>query len=295
MDTTLKKISLSISEDINNFEKCLEEIISNQDIFLKEDLSSFIFKNPKRLRPIFTFLFARYLEIENEKVINIALAQELIHSASLIHDDILDEEIERRGQQTFHSKYNTKTSVILGDLLLSLALEVLSKTNISILQIFSEKIKKTILGELKQNEKVFKEIKLDEYYNKTFEKTGNLFLAGLESLFKLKDVSQETKNSFINFLVNFATAFQIKNDLKDFKTKNSSDIKNGNYTLPMLYFLMENELKNYNQSFDFEKYIKLTEEKINEYHTKAIQSLKNIKTNTYIETIIELSKYALGS
>ena len=292
----LTKVKLFIKKDIDNFEKCLEEIVSNQDIFLKEDLYNFIFKNPKRLRPIFTFLFANFLNIKDENnILNIALAQELIHSASLIHDDIIDEEISRRGQETFYSKYNSKTSVILGDMLLSLSLEVLAKTNIEIVKIFAQKIKKTILGELKQNENNFKTTNEKEYFEKTFAKTGNLFLAGLESLFILKNIDFAIREDLINFLTNFTIAFQLNNDLNDFSKNNSSDIKNGNYTLPMLYFLMENKIENFNNNNEIQKYTKQTEEKIKELFLKSILYLEKYKQNKNIELIIELSKYALGS
>ena len=220
MDTKLQ-IDNILKNDINNFEKCLEKIISTQDIFLQKDLSNFMFNNPKRLRPIFTFLFARALKVENESVLKIALAQELIHSASLIHDDIIDEEKIRRGEETFYYKYGAKKSVILGDLLLSLSLEILAETNIEIVKIFSEKIKKTILGELKQNSQNHKTINEADYFEKTFNKTGNLFLAGLESLFVLKETDKEIQKNYINFLKNFSIAFQIKNDLDDFLKKES--------------------------------------------------------------------------
>ena len=100
----MDKIIFPIENELKNFETKLKEVILNSDNFLTYDLEKFIFTNPKRLRPIFIFLFAKILKIDNPLVQNIALITELIHNASLIHDDIIDEEKIRRNNPTFFEK-----------------------------------------------------------------------------------------------------------------------------------------------------------------------------------------------
>ena len=141
----------SIKNEMDTFELELKKIINSQDNFLKDDLEKFMFSNQKRLRPIFVFLFSKILNIQSPLVLKIALALELLHSATLVHDDIIDEEKIRRLNPTFYAKYGSKLAVLEGDLLLSMALDILSDTSLDILKIFSKKIKMTVLGEIEQN------------------------------------------------------------------------------------------------------------------------------------------------
>lgn len=274
-----KKNLLIINDELNSFEDELKLIVNKEKNFLSEKLNKFLFTNPKRLRPIFVFFFAKILNINSSLVQKIALAVELIHSASLIHDDILDEDKTRRCDSSFYVEYNTKLAILEGDFLLSLALFELSKTNIEIVQIFSTKIIKTIQGEILQNENANKIIDFETYYNKTFLKTGNLFMAGLESLFVLNKSSDE---NLLEFMKNYSLAFQIKNDIDNFISC-ASDIKNGNYTLPVLYFNM-----------GYVDYLSKAKEKMLEYKNIALKSLENSEKNDYINALINIAEITLG-
>ncbi|MBQ8634530.1 polyprenyl synthetase family protein [bacterium] len=291
----MNKILLPIKNELETFENKLKEVISKEDNFLINDLNNFIFSNPKRLRPIFIFLLSKILKIENTLVLNIALITELIHNASLIHDDIIDEEKTRRNHPTFFEKYGSKLAVLEGDLVLSLALEKISETNLQISKIFSQKIKNTINGEIIQNENISKITDLETYYQKTLNKTGNLFLAGLEALFTLEDVDEETKKSLNAFLKNYTLAFQIKNDIDNFKI-DSTDFKNGNYTLPVIYFFMENKTASFNQTqIDFEKYIEQAKQTTKDFKQKALKNLDNIENSIYKNSLIKLTDFTLRS
>ena len=275
----LKDIIYPIKDDIDIFETNLKNIILNCDNFLRDDIVRFMFNNPKRLRPIFIFLFSKILNISSPLVLKIALISELIHNASLIHDDIIDEADFRRDYPALHSKYGAKIAVLEGDLLLSLALSLLSQTNCEISKIYSEKIKLTILGELKQNENLYKEITIENYIEKTFNKTGNLFMAGLEALFSLS-----TKNdALFNFMKNFSIYFQLKNDIKGI----IADRKNGNYTLVMLYFLKDYKIEDLN-NVNLEKYIEKANEKIKIYRENALISLNSIQNSRYKDALLKL-------
>lgn len=287
----MDKIILPIKNDLDAFENKLKEIIDLNSNFLTKDLNKFLFTNPKRLRPILIFLFAKILKIDNSLVQNIAIITELIHNASLIHDDILDEEKIRRNNPTFFEKYGSKLAVLEGDLLLSLALEEISKTNIEIAKIFSSKIKATIQGEIKQNENIDKIIDIETYYSKTYNKTANLFLAGIEALFTIK----EKQENLLDFTKNFALAFQIKNDIDNFKN-NSTDFKNGNYTLPVIYFFKENNSINFNQKdTDFQKYIDKSCMEIEILKEKALFSLNDIENSICKKALIDLTNHTLRS
>lgn len=285
----MDKITSSIKNKLDIFEDELKKIIAAQDNFLARDLNNFMFSNPKRLRPVCIFLFAEILKIKNPLVQDIALITELIHSASLIHDDIIDEEKTRRNFPSFYEKFGSKLAVLQGDLLLASALEKMSNTTCEISKIFARKIKKTIDGEIMQNENSGKITNIETYFKKTQEKTANLFFAGLEALFTLGDFDENLKNNLSCFLKNYTLAFQIKNDIDNFY-KNSTDIKNGNYTLPVIYFFMENNTAKFNpKSADFEKFIEKSKQKIKEFKTCATEYLENVENSIYKDALIELT------
>ena len=228
------------------------------------------------------FLFKELLDIKNDNTRKIALAVELLHNASLIHDDILDNDTIRRNIKTLNAKFNTKTAVLAGDLLLSSALNILSNANQEITDIFAKRIFKTIEGELKQNQNNGKITSIDNYFEKTFNKTANLFFAGLESLFTLKEIKEDTKNHLVSYLTNFCFAFQIQNDINDIE----KDFNNKNYTLPLIFYFEENE--KFDKS-NLEKYILKTKDIVQDYKTKAIKAISFID-NKKIEPLAELIK-----
>ena len=279
MDDKIQEIIAPISTEIDIFEKNLKNIIESYDVFLREDIMHFMFGNSKRLRPIFIFLFSKILNVNSSLVQKIALISELIHSASLIHDDIIDEADMRRNYPTLHAKYGVKVAVLEGDLLLSIALGLLSETNQEISKIYSQRIKLTILGEMEQDENLFKEITIDKYIEKTFNKTGNLFMAGLEALFSLS----KRNEPLFNFMKNYSIYFQLQNDIKDIV----SDRKNGNYTLVMLYFLKDYKIEDINNA-DFDKYIKKANEKIKLYKENALLSLNLIQNSKYKDALLKI-------
>ena len=281
MKNEIKRIVSSVFDEFCIFEAKLKEIIDNYDEFLKDNLSDFVLNNAKFLRPATIFLVANVLNIKNDTVFDIALALELIHNASLIHDDIIDEAYQRRKSKTIHTVFGTKTAVLTGDLLLSSALKILSKTNPKIINIFSDRIFKTIQGEINQNKNFKKITTVEEYLNKTFNKTANLFVAGTESLFTLSDIEDNNKCAIENYITNFCYAFQIQNDIKGI----DSDFKLGNYTLPLIYYFEENTEYNKNH---LEKYIIKTQNVVDDYKNRAIEAVSNLKIANSTVPLIEL-------
>lgn len=300
MENNKVKPLFVIKEELIVFEEKLRKIINSSDNFLKKDLENFMFKGAKRLRPIFVLLFSKILKIESSALpLKIALTVELFHNASLVHDDIIDLEKTRRNDLTFVEKYGSKLAVLEGDLLLSFGLKELSETNLEILKIFSDKIQKTLSGEIKQNSTLDHFLNEEEYLNKTFNKTGNLFFAGLESLFCLKEIKESEKNSLLKFLKNYTLAFQIKNDIDNFKENFSSDFENGNYTLPVIYFKQkygarESDFSEIDfSSENFKACLLKAKEKVEKLKKEAINSLETFENSKYKEALIEICAITL--
>ena len=275
----IREIISPIKTDIDIFEESLRNIISSCDNFLREDVTDFMFSGSKRLRPILIFLFAKILNINSPVVQKIALVSELIHSASLIHDDIIDEAQMRRNFPTLYMKYGSKIAVLEGDFLLSCALEILSQTTLEISKIYSNKIKLTILGELEQDKNLFQEISIDKYIEKTYNKTGNIFMAGLEALFSIS----KRNEALYSFIKNYSIYFQLQNDMKDI----DSDRNHGNYTLVMLYFLKDYKIDDLG-NVNLDKYITKAKEKIKLYKENALLSLSGIQNSKYKDSLLKI-------
>lgn len=270
-----------VTSDIKSLQEAISLLCSTFGI-LSEDVRSYISAPSKHIRAVMSFLYLRAVGIEpDESQINYQTIIELVHNASLIHDDIIDEAYQRRNSKTIHTIYDTKTAVLAGDLLLASALKILSKTNPKIINIFSDKIFKTIQGEINQNKNFKKVTTVDEYLNKTFNKTANLFIAGIESLFTLADIKEDIKTAIKNYMVNFCYAFQIQNDIKGI----DSDFKLGNYTLPLIYYFEEN--REYNKN-NLEKYIIKTQNVVDDYKNKALEAVKDLKIEKSTLPLVEL-------
>lgn len=294
MDKNIKKIISPIEPNLLDFEQKFKRLIEAQNLYLKNDLELFLFNNSKRLRVIFVYIISKILKTEKD-ISNILLALELIHNASLLHDDVLDEEEKRRDNLTFYKKYNSKLAILEGDILLSLALEMLSSEKKEIVSIFAKRIYKTINAEINQYETKNKILSEEEYFKKTFNKTGNLFLVGVEALFEKIETDLETKKSLISLVENFSLAFQIKNDIDNFK-KDCSDFKNGNYTLPVIYYFKENSNEDIDFNSDkFKKYLSMAQNKVTEIKDFAIEKLEKIENSIYKNMLKELIEETLRS
>lgn len=203
--------------------------------------SNFLFNGAKRLRPLFIFLVCDLFGYKiNEEVINLAVGVELLHSASLIHDDILDNGKLRRGNVAIHLEKGVKTGVLAGDYLLSLSMNFFSKiNNPEIFEIMGNASYAMTKSELEALNLRFQKPNIETYIKISKEKTSSLFIAAIKALGKI----QKTKidENIIKFTENFSLCFQIKDDINNFsgkdKNKISSDVKEGVYTLP---FILEN-------------------------------------------------------
>lgn len=260
---------------ISTLENNLKTVVEENSNELKQDILGFLFAKSKRIRPVFTYLCTFLLDEEIDKDIqNIALCIELLHSATLVHDDVIDESTKRRENDSFYSKFGSKKSIIIGDYLLSLCLLVLSKIqNTKISEIFSQNILKTINGEINQFDARFKIQGEKEYLQKTAAKTANLFVCAAQSVCEIKKAKPEIKNALEKFAYDFGTVFQLNNDIKNFLSS-QDDIKNGIYTLPYIYFKQENP------TCDI---IKLGKNQIFMYAQMAQNKSKEIIENAFLE------------
>ncbi|MBR3888964.1 polyprenyl synthetase family protein [bacterium] len=253
--------------------------IENVRAIIQENLPCELNDFGKMIRSKIGLYFFKSLGVEiTKECLEFLAVVELVHNASLFHDDVIDNELIRREQPTFSSSRGDKVSILYGNLALSNALSILLKfENVEFISALNNCVKKMCFGELLQQKSLNKIPTINEYIEKTRLKTSSLFQ------FLMKGVSVLSNTNYIekfeSFGDNFGVGFQIANDLADYLkgVENSSDIKNGIYTAPIIYA----------QSVKFDKLaIDKTKDLIDNYLKRAKGVLDLLGDNEYKRALI---------
>ncbi len=266
---------------------------------LNVHLLKFLAAPSKRIRPLLGFLFLRSLSNKvNNNQYKIMLTVELVHNATLIHDDIMDNASVRRKQKTLNTKFDNDLAVVAGDYLLSISLEKVIETNSpQVLKLFTSAIKQTCLGEINQYFTKNKVTSIEDYIEKSRQKTALLFEMGVLGGFLLGEDSQDTKKQKMasDFAQNFGIAFQIRDDLMNvlsMEKNDENDFQSGVYTAPLIFAREENKNilneKNILKAIKNTKSIEKTRALMDNYFKKAIFSMEKIAANKYKSAIVEL-------
>ncbi|MDD3436016.1 MAG: polyprenyl synthetase family protein [Candidatus Gastranaerophilales bacterium] len=287
-------IKQSVKDDLYVLECSISDLFKNNTP-LDKDLLNFLTAPAKRLRPLVGMLFLKCVfgKITPEQY-DILLAVELIHNATLIHDDVIDEAQIRRKQETINTKFDNNLAVIAGDLLLSIAMEKVVETNsFDIIKIFSSALKSTCMGEIKQYFSKFQITSIDEYIEKSKDKTALLFEIAVLSGLYLNNSSQDLKQTGSDFAQNFGIAFQIRDDLINILyTETSPDINSGIYTAPAIFAYQENKnilnSENILSEIKSSQGIAKTKDLMENYFNKSISAIETLENNIYKKAIIEL-------
>lgn len=259
-------------QELITFELELKNTLKGLDCAYISEISDFIFAPSKRLRPRLIFAACKTLgkKIE-DRYIKLALAIELLHSATLVHDDILDNAKKRRGALSFFGKLGSHGAVLIGDYILAIVLKILAELNSpKITELYSKYIMQVIQGEFLQMQNKNSVLSKENYIEICTKKTASLFELALNSAFS--DEDEALKKHLLEFAKNFGIAFQIKNDVLDFENTNS-DIKNGTYTLP-------NILKS--KGFSNSEIKVQCEESIEKYAQLAACAIQNLENKEYL-------------
>ncbi len=217
-------IKLLVESELERVNKELSKVSIEQhnvDIAVKDLLCT----NSKRIRSIATLLFlkANSLNYVSDATVNIIAAGEIIHNASLLHDDVLDCAKYRRGKLAFCAEFTPHLSILTGDYLLAIAIENLQKVNnIEVSTIFLDCTKKMCSAEINQFFLRGKSPTLSEYIDICAGKTAALFEAIMESSAIIEGLD---RNLFKKFAYNFGIFFQLKNDLSEASIKSDSENK----------------------------------------------------------------------
>ena len=262
---TVSQIKLPIEYEMELFEKKFLLSMSSKVSLLNRITHYVVNRKGKQMRPMFVFLIAKMInngEV-NDRTYRGASVIELIHTATLVHDDVVDESNKRRGFFSINALWKNKIAVLVGDFLLSKGLLLsIDNGDLDLLKIISVAVREMSEGELLQIEKARKlDITEDVYYEIIRQKTATLIAACCAMGAKSVDASKEEVEILRKFGELIGMAFQIKDDLFDYGTEKIGkptgiDIKEQKMTLPLIYSLNHctekekrwviNSIKNYN-------------------------------------------------
>ena len=241
----LSIIKRPIEGDLNAFSAFFGDAFSHSNGLLASVLSHIKKRTGKQMRPILILLLAKNYGTISNVTLRSAVGLELLHTASLVHDDVVDDSEERRGQKSVTAEYNNKVAVLVGDYLLSTALLNVSLTNNHlIVQILAELGRTLARGEILQLSNISsQDISEDVYYQVIKQKTAALFESCCAIAALSCDVSEEQICKAKKFGQELGIIFQIKDDIFDYYDSDEigkptgNDMAEGKLTLPAIYAL----------------------------------------------------------
>ena len=247
----LKVIRQPIESDLNDFIALFQQALTHTDPLLSQVLHHISQRGGKRMRPILMFLLTRNYGAISKVTLHSAVGLELLHTASLVHDDVVDESGERRGQASVNASYNNKVAVLVGDYLLSTALlHVAYTNNETIIQNLAELGRTLARGEILQLSNIQNtEISEEVYYEVIKKKTAALFesCAAIGAL--SAGASPEEVERARLFGQNLGIIFQIRDDIFDYYDSSEigkptgNDMAEGKLTLSVIYALKHSPLE----------------------------------------------------
>ena len=211
---------------------------------LRSALSHLLSSGGKRIRPTLGLLVGNMLGAPEEKLVTLGASVELLHTATLVHDDLIDGALLRRGMPTLNARWSPAATVLTGDFLFARAAKLAAETDhLPLMKLFAETLATIVNGELTQMFSARGVIDRDNYYQRIYAKTASLFEMAALAAAMVATEDEEIRASMKVFGYEVGMAFQIVDDILDFTGEESavgkpigSDLLNGLVTLPAIYF-----------------------------------------------------------
>ncbi len=288
-----------INEELKVFEVRFKEAVKSQAPLLDRIMRYIVKRKGKQMRPMFVLLSARLFGPVTDITYRAASLVEILHTATLVHDDVVDDSMERRGFFSVYALWKNKVSVLVGDYLLSKGLLLsLDNKDYRVLHILSDAVRKMSEGELLQMEKA-RSLNLNEdiYFEIIKNKTASLLAsacsAGAWSVTEDEEIAEKMRQ----FGENTGMAFQIKDDLFDYANENvgkptGNDIKEKKATLPLIYAIHHADKATRRQIIHIVKNDNQNKEKVN-WVIQQVQQLGGIdyavaKMNAYTQAAMDI-------
>ena len=238
-----------IHEELERVERKMREVSRTEYEQMRAILDYLLSGGGKRLRPALVLLSNKFYPADADKVTSLAAAVETLHTATLVHDDLIDNALLRRGNPTLNALWNSAATVLTGDYLFARAAAFAAETeSVCVISIFAQTLMTICSGELNQ---IFSSdggqptaTAKEYYYQRIYSKTASLFAASAEAGALLGEASQTEAQVLRDYGYNLGMAFQIVDDILDFAGNEDdlgkpvgSDLRQGIITLPAIHFL----------------------------------------------------------
>jgi geranylgeranyl pyrophosphate synthase len=318
----LKILSLfkPIDRELEVVEEKLRQAADAEHAQLAEVLRYLLDSGGKRIRPAVVILASKFHEHDVSKVLPLAAAVEMLHTATLVHDDLLDGSLLRRGNATLNAKLSAGAVILVGDYLFARAADLAAATeSVPVVSIFSKTLMTICRGEITHafDEDGWRRTK-EGYFHSTYSKTASLFAASAESGALLSGAGSATVRSLRDYGCNLGMAFQIVDDILDFVGDEAemgkpigSDLRQGTVTLPLLLYFEEHP-KHDLLSAVFEEpegreeriqslvdlvrdspAIESAREEARRFTMEAKEALRDLSANQYRQVMLDLADYLL--
>ncbi|WP_018660417.1 heptaprenyl diphosphate synthase component II [Heyndrickxia acidiproducens] len=305
-----------LKTDIDLIEKELEKAVASNSTLIEQASFSLLKAGGKRIRPVFVLLGAKFGDYRIERVKNVAVALELIHMASLVHDDVIDDSKLRRGKPTVKAEWDNRIAMYTGDYILASALEYITKVeDLTAHQILADTLVEVCTGEIEQiKDKYHFGQNLRCYLRRIKRKTALLIAVSCQLGAIAAGADEQVHKQLFRFGYNVGMSYQIIDDILDFTGTEKElgkpageDLRQGNITLPVLFAMQDTAIKNELQHVhehmpktELDRVIGLIKSSgaieqsyaiSQRYLSKALKALEGLPDSRIKKTLAELAKY----
>ncbi|MBW4554671.1 MAG: solanesyl diphosphate synthase [Trichormus sp. ATA11-4-KO1] len=310
-----------VEADLRLLADNLKQLVGNRHPILFMAAEHLFGAGGKRIRPAIVLLISRATMLEQDitpRHRRLAEITEMIHTASLVHDDVVDESQMRRGVPTVHSLFGNRVAVLAGDFLFAQSSWYLANLdNLEVVKLLSEVIMDLATGEIQQGINCFDHgISIETYLKKSYYKAASLIANSSKAAGLLSDVSLETAEHLYNYGRHLGLAFQVMDDILDFTSTTDtlgkpagSDLKSGNLTAPVLFALKEKPYlealieRKFAQEGDVEQALELIQDsqgiqqarELAAHHAKlAVDHLAVLPASESQQALVNIADYVLS-
>ena len=315
----LKQIYAPIQGDLVKVKDTIKSINRIDYKWLSEQLSYIVGETGKGIRPALTLLSGRLFHYDLNYLLPMAVSVELMHTATLVHDDAIDKALTRRGQETINSRWGDEIAILMGDFLFAKAGEFVADTQTPrVIKLFSQTLGIISSGEIGQFRGAYNiKQNRESYFRRIYRKTGSLFSLSTQSGAILGKAPEEAVTIMKEYADNLGIAFQIVDDILDFTSTEEalgkpvgSDLRQGTLTLPAILVIERNPQDNPVKRFFESRDKGDAEEAIDtvrnsgtikecykiagEYCDKACRNLKGLPQNVSRQALYDLVEFVIS-
>lgn len=234
-----------VQDQIQQVEDLMHSQAKDHHSELAAALDHLLSSGGKRIRPAVALLTGEMLEADTDRLIILSAAIELLHTATLVHDDLIDGSLLRRGIPTINAQWSPAATVLTGDFIFARAAKLAAETNsVTVMQLFAKTLSTIVNGEITQLFASRRLASREDYYRRIHAKTASMFELATGAAAELSSAGKEQREAVCRYGYEVGMAFQIVDDILDFTGEQTtvgkpvaSDLRQGLITLPALYYI----------------------------------------------------------